>query len=576
MLHQMEAKTTSDKKSKKQLNFGAPVDVKPSRRDNFIVDISRGLVRVTKTSKTGVILSAGQAPFTSSQLSSQDLVDNQFPMAVAGAMKQACLRAGIKPGSKKAVFLIGDAYVVSRLFTWPNIPYAALRANVELEIATYLPHSTSQYVISYEVQKSYYNDEGLPVVDVLVAAVPVTDIVGITAAAKLAGIVVERIDVRENARLKAVSFYLDKGSAPFKSYVVLDVSRPQICLTICLNGQYYEKRYFGSDGRPEHGTSASFSPRTHVDVHESNDDEIIKDGISNSERFWGLSLSRFDSDTLTQEVTAMIDFINYHERATPLEGLLLIDPAGRLLTKMENALPIPVHDLEKFVRPELVSKGMYGYNVSPVLDACGANLLTNQATYKQMINVNMGAAEIMLSTIITRAALLVAVFAAIVFFTIIRPLSTERQLTRDYESLAAEIERKSRAVLPLPAIQEEIEVLREIYHETVIDPPGGFLAEIPQALGIIPFIFEIDGLIVRNVDASPTSITISGNVTDIYSFTVLADYLMNSGLFQSLNLVDAFETYVYRTDVDIHGVETQHWTTNFRISLDFYDMEDES
>ena len=571
----MEAKTTPDKKSRKKLNFGAPVEVKPSKRDGFIVDISRGLVRVTKTSKTGVILGAGQAPFTSSQLSSHDVVDNSFPMSVAGAMKQACLRAGIKPGSKKAVFLIGDAYVVSRLFTWPNIPYAALRANVELEIATYLPHSTSQYVISYEVQKSYYNDDGSPVVDVLVAAVPVADIVGITAAAKLAGILVERIDIRENARLKAVSFYLDKGSAPFKSYVVLDVSRPQICLTICLNGKYYEKRYFGSDGRPEHGTSVSFSPKTHVDVHESNDEEQ-KDGISNSERFWGLSLSRFDSDTLTAEVTAMIDFINYHERSTPLEGLLLIDPAGKLLTKMENALPIPVHDLEKFVRPELVSKGMYGYNVSPVLDACGAHLLSNQATYKQMINVNMGAAEASVQSIATKVALLAAVLAAFAFFAIIRPLNIERQLTSEHESLLVEIERMGRAVLPLPDIQEEIDELREIYHYTVIDPPGGFLAEVPQALGIIPFIFEIDGLTVRNVDASTESITISGNVNDMYSFTVLADYLMNSGLFRSLNLVDAFETFVYQVEVDIFGNVTQHWVTNFRISLDFHSLEDES
>ena len=547
-----------------------PLSISHSKNSTFVVDISRGLVRVTKTSKTGVILSAGQAPFTVSQLSSQDVIDAQFATSVASAIKQACLRAEIKGFSKKAVFLVGDAFVISRLFTWPSIPNAAMRANAELEISTFLPQSTAHYTISYEVQKSYINDEGNAVVDVLVAAIPTIDAISIAAAAKLAGVGIERMDIRENARLKAVSFYLDKGSEPFKSYVVLDVSRPQISLTICMNGRYYEKRYFGSDGRPELGSTMSFAPQTHVDIHEDVEEMSAKTGLSNSERFWGLSLSRFDGDTLISEVSAMIDYINYHEKNTPLEGLLLIDPAGTLLPKIETALTIPVYDIEKFVKPELVSKQMYGFNVSPVLDACGALLVSNQTSKAQVIDLKAGSgfdnSKRRLAAKILMAA---AAFALLAVFGVARPLMTERTLQNEHDSKVVELSERRAALLGKPALLEEYSLLQEEYNETIVDPALEFLIAYPQALSIIPFIFEIDGVTVRNISASGDTLSISGSVSDLDSFTVLVEYLQNSEIVYNINLYHSFESFVHATVLDDYGVEVQHWTTEFSISIVF-------
>ena len=576
----MGSKADSELAAKNISSAVKSVELSHSKSDTFVVDVSRGLVRVAKTSSSGIILLAGQAPFSVSKLSSQDVHDAQFATSVAAAIKQACSRAKISRFHRRAVFVVGDSYVVTKLFTWPYMPQAALQNNAKLEISSFLPQDVTQYIISCEIQRSYNSDEGVPVIDVLVAAIPFAEAVGIATAAKQAGITISRMDVRENARIKAVNFYLDKGSEPFKSYMVLDVSRPQIILTICLDGRFYEKRFFGSDGRPELGTTLTFSSGTAVDAQEETAEQIEKTGLSNSERFWGLSLSRFDSDNLISEIAAMIDFINYNQKDTQLEGLLLIDPSGKLLPKIETALNIPVHDMEKFVKPEYVSKAMYGFNVSPVLDACGAVLVSNQTAKKQTIDLKPKGFEGTSSLKILMYAAVLAVLVLVAVFGAAMPILTERNLQSEYDDKVELIEATFAQVGDLDARIEELDRLRRYAGLAFFsDPAADFLAEFPQALSIIPFIFEIDGITVFNITARGDSLLISGNVDDLYSFTELVEYIMYHDIVYNIDVVAGIETFIV-TDIvlsiidleqGLYGyVEEEHWITNFNISVTFW------
>jgi Tfp pilus assembly PilM family ATPase len=336
-----------------------------SRAAAICVDIGEQSVNVIKTNRGLAVLRAGTADYPQRL---PEISDPTYRAQLAATIVKAAQRAGVRGG--KCVVSVGGPQIITHIFTWPDMPDAALKFNAETEMAQYLPSGVEGFNIDYRILRRALapKEGGKPgkLVTVMVAAMARDLTAAVMAAAKMARFSPKRIELRANARQKLVDtarlwqaakpakakkekaktakaaplpvqagpaqdggsavatavlappeVAAPAGPAPFSpagSFVILSVSEASANMSVFINGLFYAGRYFGSH---------VMKPVEHAG--DADEDEA---GYG-----------------LIQEVSSIIDYTQYRERGATIGHLLLCGPdrpVRRLQQSLEEYLGIPV------------------------------------------------------------------------------------------------------------------------------------------------------------------------------------------------------------------------------------------
>lgn len=334
----------------------------------YSIDITESYVRVVKFNAKG-IKQAGTADYDTEHLPGS----TEYMEILSAALKRAARAAGIPRGSGIICTAVaGGPEVVIRRFNWPEMPASALYDNAVSEFAPFLPGPAETFSIGYEIAKRNVNEEtGAVTLDVIVAALPLDFIDAIKRAAKKSGLKITSVDVRENSRVKLISRFCtigENGAAP-QSYALLDFSQNRANMGLYLNGAFYSNRYFGSGMLPEEPLFEE------IEYDENGEPLPQPPKPPPSKRL------RYDPGTLANDVVSIVEYMEYRERGSSLECILLV--GEHFLPGIEEALAesldIPIYTTEQWLRPGLakgvkLKKGETDFSISSYLDAFGAAL----------------------------------------------------------------------------------------------------------------------------------------------------------------------------------------------------------
>ena len=327
------------------------------------IDINENAVRVIKYATNGLIRKLGECEFYSPHPISSD----EYIVDLVGAIKYAAADAGMGRGSSCTV-VAGGPEVIIRKFTWPEMPDAALAENAQNEFSPFLPGDADEFVMSYEVIKREKNEEsGVINIDVLVAALPTELVNAINKAVSKAGFKVQRIDVRENARMKLVAncCIAEDNAAP-TSYAVLDFSQARANVGLYLDGVFYSSRYFVAtiyDEEPEE----ELEPEQEYDEYG----QPIPMEEAPPKR---PPVGKYDPAILANDVVSIIDYMQYRERGSSISCILLIGEENLpgIIESLEDSLDIPVFRAMDWLYSGIDNyvTGTYGeFILAPYLDA---------------------------------------------------------------------------------------------------------------------------------------------------------------------------------------------------------------
>ena len=352
----------------------------------YSIDINENAVQVIKFNNKG-IKSVGSADFETTATPDSD----QYADDLTAALKKAAKEASIPKGfGIPATVVAGGPEVVMRRFTWPQMPASALKQNATSELAPLLPGDSSDFSISHEILRTYTNeDTGLITDDVLVAALPLDFIEAVKLAAKRTGFKCERIDVRENSRIRLVNEVYEVGEEdPPESYAVLDFSQKRANMGLYLNGAFYSNRYFSA--------SPGMAPPVEEPMPMYSETTLGEDGqplpppeLPTPPKKSPLRLN-YDPNTLANDVVSIIDYMQYRERGSNISCILLIGEENLpgIVESLEESLDIPIYPAAKWIYPEL-SKGIKSKGQAPALssylDAYGAGIQTK--SIKESLNL---------------------------------------------------------------------------------------------------------------------------------------------------------------------------------------------
>ncbi|MCL2665981.1 MAG: pilus assembly protein PilM, partial [Defluviitaleaceae bacterium] len=329
----------------------------------FCIDISDNKVSLIKTNKSGRIVKAATAELPEIP----ETINDAYTSAVTRAIKKAARKARIpKSFGMPCVMVTGGPNVVVRHFVWPDMTAEAFRSNLETEIAPYLPDDSGEYTIGYRISKRNDPNGSLSAaVDVLAAAVPLDLSNSYVKAAKKAGYKVQRIDLRENARNKLV------GASPltnkFSSYAILDISSRQINMAVYLEGVFYSNRYFAPI-------------KNDVSNEQHDDDGLWQDAATDS-----VSALESATDMLVNEVSSIINYLQYRERGSNVECILLYGDENimpHIMQSLAENLEMPVYKTEEWIK----QSDKYEF-----MDAYGALLLPSGTSVYKKSDINLKA-----------------------------------------------------------------------------------------------------------------------------------------------------------------------------------------
>ena len=182
-------------------NLQAP-EIAPCKKNIYTVDIGDNHVLVAKINRAGEMKKLGEAPYSPAA----EQTDENYVNELADAIKKACV--GFKGLFKKNAYVVlGGGEIITRVFTWPDMPYIAHKGTSGLEIAQYLQEDASKYIISHEVQARRKVEGGRTVIDTMVAAIPSARARAIQLAIKQAGFKLLKLDCRDNVERKGKLYF---------------------------------------------------------------------------------------------------------------------------------------------------------------------------------------------------------------------------------------------------------------------------------------------------------------------------------------------------------------------------------
>jgi len=134
--------------------------------------------------------------------------------------------------------------VVLQRFTWPDMPEEALIPIAHEEIVPYLPGPLEHFSVGCEVLKQVQTG-GAPMIEVLVAAMPIEHSSAMATACKWANFKPKRMDLRENARGRLAHYWCApvEGEVP-STFAILDVAPGFASIAFYYNGMFHSNRYF--------------------------------------------------------------------------------------------------------------------------------------------------------------------------------------------------------------------------------------------------------------------------------------------------------------------------------------------
>ena len=465
------------------------------------IDVSGRAVRMIQTNGSGKILKAGSAPIRETPG-----VDHQT--AITDAIREAAASAHIKGG--KCVLLTGGPDIITQQFMLPDMETDALRENILTEITQYLSGEIGKFTIDFRVtglaetagENAVASGKKL---GVFAAAFEKTAAESLMRAASKAGFTPERLDIRENARDKLMKLK-DKtqGFDPAKSFAVLDVSDYPANIMIFVNGRFYVSRYFEAA----------------LDT-ESPADEAAAPCIEN----------------LSAEIASIIDYIQYRERDSKIEHILVFGKKRSLSAireKLAENLDIPV----------IIAGSVFGgiadgriqsiaeYGEEYFLDAFAASISgktklsadLNLKRQKKERRVSGKAVKVMIFTLVIAFG---AIAAGIYF-----PYAKVQALREEDHRLTLELENYTSAdvLAQIAGLEADIEFMTVLASEFL-----EFYAASPNASSLLNWIYNSASkdMEIHHVSASKGRIIVIGIAESPYTLANYMDHLMSDscGLF---------------------------------------------
>lgn len=513
-----ESKQDSKQETKREKVFVQPV-LKPSARCKYAIDISPGIVRVGRINKRGRMQRFAEASYSLEVKNDINALDDNYVNELAGAIKAASV--GVMRGEMVPAHVVtGGSDIITHVFSWPEMPYLALKANAEAEISQYLPESATKYIIAHEVQAKRRQEDGSVVLDTLVTAIPTTEAMAIRIALQRSGFQLIRLDCRENVLCKGVSFYLvgTANNDALESYAVLDLSRPQVSFTVYLNGVYYKSVYFPASAALKEGVS------------EESIGEII--GYAH------------DTNYIFNEVENMVYYIMYNERYAGLQCVLVIDPydVDSVVNKLQQIVEVPVYDMYTRIKRPLIGTIHKIKSISSFLEAFSASILSDQVQPRESLNL-APVVEEPIKTSYTLAGGIAAVLAlALVgYFGVVAQLVEQAHLTEQHGALQAElalhvVDEATLAAKEAAVEEAEIELARLEADSEFLeyrDPVYVFLHEHRPPVHVFRYIFETLSaahfVVLDTVDARGGRVTLSGATGSLTELTAMARDIMRNG-----------------------------------------------
>ena len=453
----------------------------------YNIDIGEQEIRVVKYTKKGVVKRTGVSEMPN--MSNLEVGSKEYVHALSVAIKKAGKIAGMTLGlGANCDVVVGGQQIVVRRFVWPDLPYAAQIENAETEIAAYIPGDPKAYVIGHEVLRNVTNESlEHKNIEVIVAAMPKDFARAIVVAARKANFNAVRIDVRENVRSKVVAKCF-KLTEPPSSYAILDFSQSQANVSLYLNGVFYSNRYFT---RPTEG--------------------------------------EYDTDSLSNEVVSIIDYMQYRERGSKIAAVLLMgegNQAGIEASLKEN-LDIPIYTSEDWVNPRITEEQD---TLFASLDAYGACLPSldakNPITLKPALVKDKASTRKLVGVLL--GSLAVVIIVLIVAITI--PTIMRNELRSGLQDLNAILAGYTVTVDDIAELNVSIVLM-----EGQIGAVEDFFVEFPQARTLVPVIFD-SGLIVQSFNASSSTVNIFGLAEDFVRVSNVVETLRESELIASVHV----------------------------------------
>ena len=480
------------------------------------IDVSGRAVRIIQTNGSGKIVRAGSAPIPETTVE-----DREF--ALRDAVKAAAASARIKGG--KCVLLTGGPDIITQQFMLPEMPADALRENIFTEMTQYLSAETEKFTIDFRVTGQTEQPGGKAKktgknLAIFAAAFERTAAESMMRAVSKAGFTPERVDIRENARDKLMALK-DKihDFDPQASFAVLDVSDYPANIMIFVNGRFYVSRYF----------EATLNTET-------------ADGET----------ATFDFDSLSAEIASIIDYIQYRERDSKIEDILIFGNKQSLPAiheKLGENLEIPILDavdvISGFVAgtiDDVVEKGAAYYLDAFAASINGKSKLSTDLNLKRQKKERRASTKAIMTIVF---ALLIsggAVAAGIYFpYTKIAALKEEEALlTRELANYPV-----ADLLAQITGLENEINIITTLTSEY-----QEFYAVSPNASLILDAIYSTAprNMEISHIAAIKGSITITGTAP---SEKILANY-MDELMSDSLDLFDGANlksAYVSMTNV---------------------------
>ena len=323
-------------------------DISTHRSERICIDISDSVVSVIKLDPQGVMIKAGSAKAPTLP----GMPDDAYVTDLSAAIKKAAWAAKVSSGfGASCIVGVSMPDMTIQRFRWPDMPTDALLSIAATEMIPYLPGGKSLFHVGCEVLAQDGNE-----LEVLAAAMPEEHAIAVDTACRWANFKPKRIDIRENARSRLVQRWSApiEGAQPY-TYAILDAGPGAANITFYHRGLFHNNRYF----TPEF-----------VKLGEVEDFETLMSvkagGIGNNE-----SAIRYDTSTLTNEITSAIDHFHRLIGSDKISCVLLMDDENipGIEENLRASLGVPVLKPSQWVIPGIKRPSLRRTNQDAFLDA---------------------------------------------------------------------------------------------------------------------------------------------------------------------------------------------------------------
>lgn len=446
----------------------------------YSIDVGMDSVRVIKIDAKGRITGNGVASYNTEPQWSDNAWIERFSDYVRDAARSAKVPKGA--GFLCSVVSGGPNVIVQR-FTWPELGHQAMLENAKHEIASYLPGTASNFVVSAEVQARHEAEgDNLPTMEVFVAAMPKDMATAITTAVTWAGFKVAHLDIYENVRTRLVNRYCRvSGNLP-NSYGILDLCSPNPNITLYLDGFFYSTHYFT-------GAQSQLPQGTTIEEIEARN-ESVKTTIGGAE-------GEYNAEAYLTELTFVVDFIKYQERASNLECILVYGRTqSGFAERISAGLDIPVYAYDVWMNTGVTADVKADPGL--VMDAYAASIPSTVIGAQHMMDLRTAViVKNPMRRLVIQASVMVAAMLAILVVAILIPIMIQVGIQMEYNAMDPEYAR---------VMQVDYESWKDedIYQKrAVVERLGmllvgvdAFYREFLQASVMVPLIFgaEVTGI----------------------------------------------------------------------------------